>query len=66
MDNFEETIVNPNIYIQRDKLYRQYEPVVSKKEKDQLREERTTYTFIIGAIVAIAFAAVALISQSQL
>lgn len=66
MDNFEETIVNPNIYIQRDEIYRHYEPVVSKKEKEQLSEERTTYTFIIGAIVAIAFAAVALISQGQL
>lgn len=65
MDNFEETIVNPNTYIQRDQIYRQYEPVVSKKEKDQLSEERTTYTFIIGAIVAIAFAVVALILQSQ-
>lgn len=65
MDNFEETIVNPNIYVQRDEIYRQYEPVVSKKEKDQLSEERTTYTFIIGVVVAVAFAVVALITQSQ-
>lgn len=66
MDNFEETIVNPNIYVQRDKIYRQYEPVITKKEKEQLSEEPCTWTFIIGAVVAVAFAAIALLSQSQL
>lgn len=63
MDNFEDTIINPNLYVQRDEVYRQYKPVVSNKDKDQLNDENGTFTFIIGAVVAIAFAMVALLSQ---
>lgn len=65
MENFEETVVNPNIYRQHDEVFRQYKPV--KDEVPVFSESSSSTgsvsTFVFGAVVAVVIAAIAVISQ---